>query len=156
MHTPAHHHTASIHRTLARSYLVYFVFSMVGLFLDTLWHVDVFVIENPQVWAMVCFVSGPLIMIWAQYTSRRFKKSAYSDGDSYFHHGPYIYARNPTHFGMLVLVSGYAIIMESPFLFLTTLIGYIISNQFFAHYESLVEHSNDAYAPYRNSVNKIL
>ena len=147
----------SIHTTLAHSYLVYFVCSVVGLFADTLIGFDVTMRFGPQI-AIICFGAGALLIAWAQYTSRYYAKH---EGDSpsspYFFHGPYRYMRNPTHLGMVILVTGYTVVSGSIVFFVLTLIGYLVSNIFFHTYEAILTRTYDGeYKNYQSKVPKIL
>jgi protein-S-isoprenylcysteine O-methyltransferase Ste14 len=145
--------TSAIHYTLAKSYLVYFLVSAVGLFADSFITYS-FVIPYNKIIAIICFVLGPLLILWAQYTSRH---SRNNPTHLFFHKGPYKYLRNPTHLGLLILIAGYAIVSMSPIFFAVTLIGYIISNHYYKKYESVLEKMHgDVYQSYKTNVNKIL
>jgi protein-S-isoprenylcysteine O-methyltransferase Ste14 len=142
-----------LHRTLAHLYLVYFLASMVGLFADAFFSFPVSSAAATPI-AMACFGGGPLLIAWAQYTSSHFKKAA--DGDAYYYHGPYRYLRNPTHLGLLILVTGYTLVSGSLIFFTITVIGYLISNILFKKYESILERTGNDYEAYRSKVQKVL
>lgn len=149
----ANHHRA--HKTLARSYLTYFICSVVGLFADTLigFHIDVAYANEI---AFVCFGVGAVLIGWAQYLSRNFGKEATLSQDPYFARGPYRYMRNPTHLGIVILVMGYTVVSGSLVFFGVTIIGYLISNKFFHRYESIVgETYGKTYQEYKARVPKI-
>ena len=144
----------SIHHVLAKSYLVYLFASLVGLLADgfinlkfhapfTLW------------FAIACFALGPAVILWAQRTSRHYEKEKTTNG-AYFNRGPYRFVRNPTHVGLLILVTGYTLVSGSVIFFGVTLIGFLVSNIFFTKYESILSeaHGSD-YQKYRSSVPKI-
>lgn len=140
----------AIHIVLAHSYLAYFVFSLLGLFADTLFHFNT-PIKHGDAVMIALFALGSLLIWWAQRTS-----SLKSD-KPYFERGPYRYMRNPTHIGILFLVSGYAAISGSAIFLGVTLIGYLISNGFFKKYESILHREyGSAYTEYKESVPKIL
>lgn len=148
-------HPSGIHIVLARSYLAYFIFSMLGLFLDSYIALDV---ESSiaTLTALICFGAGPLLIGWAQYTSRHCTKSEHKN-DPYFHHGPYRYLRNPTHLGLLILITGYTLVSGSIIFFTISVIGYFVSNIFFKKYESLLIRTyGEHYTNYKSSVRKIL
>ncbi len=65
--------------------------------------------------------------------------------------------RNPTHTGILLLVTGYTAVSGSVIFLAVTLIGYLISNMFFKKYEALLhaEYGTE-YAEYKNTTPKIL
>lgn len=144
--------TPSIHTTLARSYLIYFICSIVGLFADTLLRFDV-ALSHANTIALVCFGVGALLIMWAQYTSRQTKKDA---THPYFLYGPYRLMRNPTHLGLVILVLGYTVVSGSIIFCAITLVGYLVSNVFFRKYESMLKTTYDgAYEEYQSKVPKI-
>ncbi len=139
----------TIHVVLARSYLAYFVFSLLGLFADTLFHFNT-PLKHGDVIMVTLFILGSVLIWWAQYTS------SIKSEKPYFERGPYRYMRNPTHIGILLLVSGYTAISGSVVFLGITLIGYLVSNGFFDKYEAILHREYGAlYAKYKNSVPKI-
>ena len=142
----------NIHTTLARSYLTYFICSIVGLFADTLIGFDVSLAYASTI-AIICFIIGAMLILWAQRTSRHAKEEG---GAPYFLRGPYQYMRNPTHLGMVLLVVGYTAISGSIVFCAITVIGYLVSNIFFKKYESMLKVQYDgAYKEYQSKVPKI-
>jgi protein-S-isoprenylcysteine O-methyltransferase Ste14 len=144
----------AIHTTLARSYIAYFVCSMVGLLADALFG---FVVPVPQgtLIALVCFAVGPALIWWAQHTSRTSVSAA--AGTTYFNRGPYRFLRNPTHLGIVILVAGYAAVTGSMIFLFVTLIGYMISNHFFKRYETILRITyGEDYKEYESSTPKVL
>lgn len=144
----------TIHEVLAKSYLTYLIASLVGLFTDSFLSVPI-TVPFAKTAAIICLGLGPLLIAWAQYTSRHEK---YDAGQShYFARGPYRVVRNPTHLGLLILVAGYTFISGSLIFFATTLLGYIISNIFFTKYETILTESyGEHYQNYKTKVKKIL
>lgn len=134
---------------------MYFVFSIVGLFVDTLIGFDINLpFANPI--TLVCFGVGALLILWAQYTSRH-RATGVQAATPYFFRGPYRYMRNPTHLGMVILVTGYTLVSGSIVFFGVTVIGYIISNMLFHQYEAILDRTYGAeYKKYQASVPKIL
>lgn len=144
----------TIHEVLAKSYLTYFLASIIGLFIDSFLEVPI-TVPFATVAAVVCFAVGPLLIAWAQYTSRQEKNGV--EPSHYFTRGPYRFVRNPTHLGLLILVAGYTFVSGSLVFFFTTLIGYIISNGFFSKYETLLSLKyGEHYDTYKTTVKKIL
>jgi protein-S-isoprenylcysteine O-methyltransferase Ste14 len=142
----------SIHKTLAHSYLTYFICSIVGLFADTMVGFDI-ALPYANTLAIVCFAVGALLIGWAQYTSRHANANP---AQPYFLRGPYQYMRNPTHLGMVILVVGYTAVSGSIIFCAITLLGYLISNIFFKKYESMLKTTYDAtYETYQSKVPKI-
>ena len=147
---------ATIHTTLARSYMAYFLFSMLGLLADSIAGFDVVVPYGSAI-AILCFIAGPLLMMWAQRTSNHFRKKTLDAKPLYFQHGPYRYLRNPTHLGMVIMVTGYAAVSGSVIFLAVTLVGYIVSNVLFKRYEAIVvEQYGEEYTNYKSDVPKIL
>jgi len=147
---------AKLHTTLARSYLAYYLFSIIGLLADSILGFDV-VMPFATAIAIVCFAAGPLLIMWAQNTSNKRKRKGDDRQHAYFKYGPYRYMRNPTHLGLVILVTGYAVISGSVIFLAITILGYIVSNMLFKKYESLViEEYGDHYEQYKSDVPKIL
>ena len=123
-----------INHILAKSYLAHFVASLIGLLIDTFISVPIDVPFAKTV-AIVFLGLGPLLILWAQYTSWHCQKHNHSA--QFFMHGPYRFLRNPTHLGILILVAGYTLVAGSLVFFGTTLLGFLISNVFFKKYEAV-------------------
>ena len=148
--------TPSVHKVLATSYLTYFSLCSVGLFLGIFFPLH-FSVPHALLFSVICFGVGPLLVIWAQATSHRFEIVKQQTGELQFNRGPYRFLRNPTQFGLVVLVLGYAFATGTAMLFVTTGIAYIISNVFFKKHEAILESRYGApYAAYKASVKKIL
>jgi protein-S-isoprenylcysteine O-methyltransferase Ste14 len=146
----------SVHLVLAQSYLVFFVLCSFGLFLDMVFP---FLIPLPhsKIFAVFCFAAGPLLILWAQYTSYRFERTKEKTGEIIFNKGPYAYIRNPTQFGLVILVGGYAFASHAAMLFITSGISYIISNFFFKKHEAILDaRYGDSYKDYKSSVPKVM
>ncbi len=140
---------SSIHLTLAHSYLSYFIFSVVGLLADSFFSFEA-PLPHGQWIAIVCFILGPMLIWWAQYTS------AVKSDKPYFERGPYCLMRNPTHIGIMILVAGYTAISGSIIFLAVTIVGYLVSNVFFKKYESLLHIKyGDLYKKYKAKVPKI-
>ena len=146
----------SIHSILAHSYLSYFVFSFIGLFADILIGFDVH-LPHANTIAVICFVIGTIMVIWAQNTSGKEINKTGKDIGPYFTSGPYKYLRNPTHLGIVLLVAGYTVVSGSIVFLTLTLVGYLVSNVFFKRYEDILHIAyGDKYKEYKKKVPKIL
>lgn len=146
----------SVHVVLAHSYLTYFILCSVGLFLETFFPLTIPVPQSATL-AVICFLVGPLLILWAQLTSYKYQIVRKETGQSQFNLGPYKYMRNPTHLGLLILVGGYTLVSQAAMLFIVTGLAYLISNVFFRKYEVLLEHKHgENYKSYRSSVRKIM
>ncbi len=129
----------TIQHLLAKSYLAYFLASLVGLFVDAFIAAP-FDVGFARPIAIIFMGLGPALMLWAQYSSWRCHLMGHPHSAQYFKHGPYRLVRNPTHLGILILVTGYTLISGSLIFFATTLLGFLFSNIFFNKYER-VNHS---------------
>ena len=146
----------SIQNILAHSYLSYFIFSFIGLFVDTLIGFNIYVKYSNTI-AIWCFFVGSLLILWAQYTSGKAVQQNGTKQSPYFLRGPYRYVRNPTHLGIVILVAGYTLVSGSLVFFFVTLIGYLTSNVFFKEYESVLYTTyGDEYKEYKSKTPKIL
>jgi protein-S-isoprenylcysteine O-methyltransferase Ste14 len=142
--------TSSLQITLAHSYLVYFIFSLLGLLADTIFDIGRPIADGQWI-ALACFIIGPAIIFWAQATSAK------QDAIAYFQRGPYRFVRNPTQIGVLILISGYSAVSGSMIFLLTTLVSYLISNRFFKKYESILHRQYGAdYKEYKDTTPKVL
>lgn len=145
----------SIHNVLAHSYLAYFIFSMFGLFADTFIGFS-FAVPFAETLALGCFVLGTVLIFWAQATSGRAIRQTDPCANPYFRCGPYRFMRNPTHLGIVLLVMGYTLVSGAILFFLTTTIGYLISNVFFKEYESILYTTyGDQYDEYKKKTPKV-
>ena len=150
-------YTETYHAILAKSYITFFLAATVGLFLETFFPLHVTILFATPI-AIICFVVGPALILWAQYTSRHTAKQGVAEvKKQYFGRGPYRYLRNPTQLGLIILFFGYAVITSSFTFFLATFVAYLISNYFFRKYEMLLKKEfGDQYLEYQNRVKKVL
>ncbi len=147
------HHT--VHHILAKSYLIHFVASLIGLLADTFIFAP-FDVGYAYPIAIIFMGLGPLLMWWAQYTTWLCQKGVRGHSAAFFRHGPYRFVRNPTHLGILILVTGYTLISGSLLFFVTTLIGFLLSNIFFTKYEHLNHQSfGEEYKEYKATTPRI-
>jgi protein-S-isoprenylcysteine O-methyltransferase Ste14 len=145
----------TVHHILAKSYLAHFVASMIGLFIDAFIAAP-FDVGYARPLAIIFMGLGPLLMLWAQYTTWQCQRGAHSHSAQFFRHGPYRFVRNPTHLGILILVTGYTLISGSLVFFGTTLLGFLISNIFFGKYENFNHESfGEEYNQYKARTPKI-
>lgn len=144
----------SVHVILARSYMTYFILCAIGLWVDSYISID-FTFGFATYASYVLFIVGPLLILWAQLSSKKFEKN--KNGHPYFYYGPYAFLRNPTHLGLLLLVAGYTLVSGSVVFFGTTLVSYILSSFFYKqHEEVLHETYGQEYDQYKEKVKKVL
>jgi protein-S-isoprenylcysteine O-methyltransferase Ste14 len=142
------------HEILAKSYLVYFIFSAIALFIDSRLNIRFsFPLQSPL--AVVCLAVGPLLILWAQLTSLKTVQG--KQRLLYFGKGPYKYMRNPTQLGILILIAGYTLVSGSLVFFGVSVIAYFVSNRYFKEYEqALKQDFGEHYEQYEEKVSKVL
>ncbi|MEI6022325.1 MAG: methyltransferase [bacterium] len=144
------------HHLLAISYLVYFFCIAGGIGLSIFFPLRVR-IPGDQIFAAICFVGGPLLILWAQYSSYMFERGKKDKGEISFYVGPYKMLRNPTQLGLFLLIFGYVFILHSVTLLLAILFSYVVGNYFYKKQEALLEHKyGKKYQEYEKEVEKVL
>jgi len=134
--------------------MMYFIFSAIGLWIDSYISID-FHFGFALYASYALFIIGPLLILWAQRSSRKFEKN--TDGRPHFYFGPYAFIRNPTHFGLLLLVAGYTLATGSVIFFGTMLLSYIFSSFFYKQHEEILHRQyGKEYDEYKENVKKIL
>ncbi len=141
-----------IHHVLAHSYAVSFILFLTGFCLDITFKVDIF--TNPLLVPLgsIILILGSCLILWAQRTSRTMKKD--NINKTTFLKGPYRYSRSPTHFGLFLLIVGFGLMINAPFVIISTCISFIISKFFFlAEEEKVLEKKYGShYTEYKKSV----
>ena len=114
-----------VHWVLTYSYIVYFVFFLIGTLLDLVFNFKIFNFI-PQVYfgSFLIFLAS-LLILWAQRTSRNLKKDTLSKET--FMKGPYRYTRCPTHWGLFFLMVGFGITIGAIFIIITTFISLFLT-----------------------------
>lgn len=144
-----------VHTVLAHSYLVFFAGMVLGMVLDIVFGIRI----NPSVTsitsALLLVLIGSLLIYWAQHTSR---KTAPERNDTPsvddFMKGPYRYLRGPTHLGLLLLISGFGLFINSFFVVAVALLIYLVTHLFFmpAEEKRLSQKYGAVYEAYRANV----
>lgn len=147
------HHKRTVHHVLAHSYSLYFFLFILGVFLDIVFPIRIF--KNPTLISSGFFlmILSSILILWAQKTSRNLRKVE-SVTKEHFCRGPYCYTRNPTHFGLLVLMLGFGIMANALFIVSFTIIYALVAKFVFIKKEELilVNKYGDPYIEYRKSV----
>ncbi|MBP6912475.1 MAG: hypothetical protein KBB86_00910 [Candidatus Pacebacteria bacterium] len=122
----------TVHGILGESYMVYVVCLVAGVFMHSLFDIDL-ISQNLQYFGVFCMVFSPLLISSAQRASRRFKQvhAEREVGPSDFMHGPYKYLQSPTHMGIFLLSIGFSIVMNSAMLVVATFVAYLITHLIF-------------------------
>lgn len=144
-----------IHMLLAGSYLVLFLFFMIGFITDV-----VFPNETLPSWSVglgaILLGLGTILIFLAQSTSARTSPVRKADDISgeVFKVGLYRYLKNPTHLGVICLFLSYACITRSVYFVIAVLSSVIISYGIFIPHEQklLEEKYGEAYRDYKNSL----
>lgn len=144
------------HHFLALSYIAYFICIAGGIGLSVFFPLRIH-IPGANIFAFICFVGGPLLILWAQSASFVFEKHKREHGVISFSFGPYKFLRNPTQLGLGMLIIGYVFILQSATVFAAVLLSYLIGNYFYKKHESLLEQKyGKNYKEYKSHVNKVL
>jgi len=122
-------HKNRVHKVLAHSHYVYFLIFLIGVTLDLIFKFKIF--TNPAMLPIGFFLLlfGTFLIIWAEKTSHNFKKDNLTRET--FSQGPYLYTRNPTHWGLFLLVMGFGVITNALFVVLSTLVSFFIEKFIF-------------------------
>ena len=145
-------HKNKIHKFLVHSYLAYFVLFLVGVYLDLVFKLKIFTSPAITYTGVFLLIFGSFLIIWAQYTSRNFKKDNASMES--FCHGPYCYIRHPTHLGFFLLLLGFGVVADAIFVILLSMVAFFASRLFFLKKEeNIMEQKYGApYFEYKKKV----
>ena len=152
MEGKTHSSKHNIHKILAHSYFLYFLFFVVGLYLDIFFNPKVFINSALMPAGFLLLIFGTLLILWAQKTSRNLQKENITSAT--FRNGPYFYTRTPTHWGLFFLTLGFGMIMNAFFVILSALISLVISRLVFLDKEEkvLAEKYGTPYLEYKKIV----
>ena len=142
----------SVHKVLAHSYFVYFVFFLIGIFLNSVFYIKIFDTSLAAPSGLVILILSTFLILWAQKTSRSFQKETINKET--FCRGPYCYTRIPTHLGLFFLMLGFGMIINSFFIVLFTLVSFVIAKVVFLRKEEqiLAFKYGDPYLEYKKMV----
>jgi len=145
--------TRRIHHTLAHSYFVYFLFLIVGIALDYFYPLRFFTNTASALFGVLLLILGTGLIFWAQRSNRHLHKNGNLTKEDFLC-GPYCYSRTPTHWGLFVLTMGLAVVLNAFFVFLSTILSFIITKLIFLRrYEEVLEDKyGDAYREYEKMV----
>lgn len=143
----------SIHKILAHSYIVYFILFLIGVVLDLTFRLTIF---NNSVMVYIGFAllfMATVLIVWSQVTTRNLNKENLSHNT--FRTGPYQFTRTPTHWGLFLLMLGFAFIANAFFVIITTCISLVVTKFIFLEKQEKVleEKYGTHYAEYKKSVN---
>ncbi len=141
------------HIALAHSYSLYFFAFLFGIILDFIFPLDLLSTDWSFYFGIIFIISGPMIIFWAQNTSRNLKKDGSITKET-FQKGPYRFSRGPTQFGISLLLVGFGILANAFFVVVFTLISAIVTRfTFLRKQEMILEQKYGApYLEYKKSV----
>jgi protein-S-isoprenylcysteine O-methyltransferase Ste14 len=145
-------HNGTVHFVLIHSYLIFLFAVILGVFFDTFLQKKIFSHAIYANIGLLMLVISSIIIYWAQTTSANYKeRKKRKESDSLFEHGPYRYLRSPTHFGLFIMTLGLALIINSLFSVIFTIIAYLISKLFFLRKEEkiLEDKYGESYLEYK-------
>lgn len=141
----------SVHRVLAHSYFTTLGFFLLGAALDIFfgWKIMDEEIIGPA--GLGFLVAGTALVFWAQYSSHKFvKENITSDS---FRRGPYRFTRNPTHWGLFLVLLGFGLAWNALFVIIFTVISLFVTKTIFLKQEEaiLAEKYGAPYLEYKQA-----
>ena len=149
----AHKSKRTVHHVLAHSYSFYFLFFLLGVFLNLFFPIRIFNNSIMVPVGVLLLIMASLLILWAQKTSRDFRKEENINKET-FCRGPYCYTRSPTHWGLFLLMLGFGVIINAVFIILFTIISFVITKLVFLKKEEsiLADKYGAPYLEYKKSV----
>ena len=145
-------HHPSVHHVLAHSYFTHFIFFLIGVSLDLVFHIKIFSSSSMAPVGFVFLILASLLIIWAQLTSKNLRKEDMSKHT--FLRGPYCYTRSPTHWGLFLLMLGFGITVNGIFIVLSTVVSFLFTRFTFLKKQEkiLAEKYGTHYTEYKKIV----
>jgi protein-S-isoprenylcysteine O-methyltransferase Ste14 len=146
-----------IDRLSAGAFAVYLILFLVGVLVNYIYPLkidgDIFLLNNIGV---VLVIAGPALILWSQSGIRRFRDEASGEGPKNFANGPYRFMRNPTYFGLTLLVIGFGFFANAAPVLLSSLLSYLIVRSTFLTKEErlLAEKYDGEYRRYMEKVKR--
>ncbi len=143
---------SKIHKILAESYLSMFLFFLAGVYLDSFFSFKKINNLYLTILGVLMLLFGTFLIYWSQSTNRHLSKENLSENT--FKKGPYRYSRNPTHWGLFLIVLGFGLATGSLFLAVVSIVAFLISKIFFLQREEglLEKKYGTPYIKYKKSV----
>lgn len=144
-----------VHFLLSHSYLVFLFSVILGVIFDIFAPFNLFLNVPSQSIGVGLIFLGSIIVYWAQTTSGNYKENEPKfKNKSFFYRGPYKFTRNPTHFGLLIMTLGLALLINSFFSIVFTIIAHVLTKIFFVKkQEKILEKKyGDLYLDYKKKV----
>jgi len=117
-----------IHYILSGGYILFLVAFLLGISFSLIFPNKI--LDTPYVKYIGYFfiIIGPILIYWAQSTSKALSKNPPLIPT--FRNGPYKYIRTPTYSGILIMMFGYSLIIQSIYTFIFLIIAVILSKHF--------------------------
>lgn len=153
-------HKNKVHRILAHSYSIQFIWFLIGVCLDLVFYTregpafggKFFASSITMSVGIIFLILASFLIFWAQKTSQNINKE--NINKETFCHGPYCYTRSPTHLGLFLLMLGFGMMVGAPFVILTSFLSLLISKFVFLNKQEkiLAEKYGAPYLEYKKSV----
>lgn len=142
----------SVHKVLVHSYFTTLVFFLLGAGLDIIFGLKILDTGLIAPAGLLFLVAGTALIVWAQYSSHKFNKENLNP-DS-FRRGPYRYTRNPTYWGLFLVLIGFGLVWNAVFVIAFTVISLFVTKTIFLKQEEeiLAGKYGEAYLEYKKSV----
>jgi len=128
-----------IHILLLKSYVIYLLSVVLGVILNSNFHINLFENNIYQYFGFLLIVIGSVFIYWAQNTTSYPKSDIRKERDTnFFIRGPYKYTRNPTNLGVTLMSLGLGFILNSFLSVILVLIAYLFSKLFFIRKQDIV------------------
>ena len=145
-------HKNKVRRIFAHSHSVFFVLFLIGVILDLIFKLEIFI--NPVIVSagLILLILGTSLILWSEKTPHNFKDGSISKES--FCVGPYCYTRNPTHMGLFLMVMGFGLMINAFFVVLSTILSFFIEKFIFQNRAEkiLSEKYGSHYEEYKKSV----
>ena len=146
----------SVHAIQAHSYTFYFIMLLIAIFLDFIFPIGIPYQSVLMPISVIFLIIASILIIWAQKASNKFKKENTKENitKEAFYNGPYSFTKNPTHWGLFILMIGFGILANAFFIILSTIISFIVTKLVFLKKEELIlaDKYGDLYLEYKKSV----
>lgn len=146
-----------IHYILAQSYSFFFLFFLFGLILDLFFPIkNFFQIALAPHLGLLFLIFASYLIFWAQKSSKDFAKIKRQGNitKESFCHGPYRYTRNPTHWGIFLLIIGFGLVANAFFVIFFTVVSFVVTKLIFLTKEEIIlsNRYGEAYQEYKKTV----
>ncbi|MCA9353588.1 isoprenylcysteine carboxylmethyltransferase family protein [Candidatus Nomurabacteria bacterium] len=149
---------AGVHYALSYSYTSFYFGMILGIVLHLFFKYPIF--ENnsyPDVGFFLILI-GTIFVFWAQNTTRGSKDERSDNNQTVmdFYKGPYKFSRSPTHLGLLFMIVGVALLINSLFILVTIFLSFLVSQTIFLDKqdEYLEKKYGESYRQYREKVRR--